>query len=1105
MLRDGPRDVQVYTLRELADESPDSFLRFDDVAGARRFAERLAREPGNRPLLRRLLRACDPAADLSRGLAGPALGRVAELLRGGRLRVFDPNAEERARLAAVYAPTDGEGQGAPATFEKPCDVVMAYNLRGDTQATVGYVTKLKVGTYSFVADQEVTIPDTNRTAKKVIGVLRHLSWDGGVGDPFRMTAHLSTASQQLALEALLGDLANSKVEFQAEVWDFDHSANPPKYYRSILSSAALEGAILKEAGALCFSVEYDPYDRVPSPQNYAMTLAVMPAEKDQDVTVATSATKTRVRAWGTTGTVESKVAKPKGAETIQWGASRQQVIVRKDCDAVQAFQGFPDRQARVGHVLSLEIAGEKLYKDLNLDRPDKVAEKGRRESVRYKVIGPIEEIAWVASIQEETDPEAEAEEKQEREEEERRDKVRELSEELGERFSTFLREREPRLSGSFKGRSVPPDIKAYMDNVTRAVRTFLDGGAAAMAKVREDLEDEDAGASIASLFDEDTASRESAEDAAKRFIERTICELGAEARTPDEFEDISALFEDDDEEAVGESEPDTSKDVGDGELDEAFGALAEGIFGVFRQGWKPGEQGDPMLMLKEADDALGARLLQGDNPLAAIGDADDQAELVEPYRAQLHDALKKAYSEGLVAMFQETRRKEMKQLNAAMEQLLKGETAAWAQKEPRARKLFGRYLQWLETAEDKWQKSASEDVKKKAKDEKKRRKEGERKAYLGIARSKGRYTKEQIGAIERIKGRGRKQGKTEREGKDQGPYEENSKRLSAYITAEAIRRFLGREGGGDEGAQPVDLAEAGVGACLERWGEGVEFGYGDIGSLFDEGGGEPGDRGEELSGKVLAYLQPPEDERERFAGEAVVGTLLEEVRSFFEGYVEKDSEALEEQLEEMIETRMERLPSAAERKREARKAMREHRKLYVPNPAELAVIGVLNNRLVQILDVEPEQKLTVADRKRMAQKELMRKLRKSRRATQVKKRVQPQLELSFRVSAVNKEMLTAISHLDELEDAVVKIEYVVYEYDPLAPGWFASFCTHADVPIEARLAGEVDVDDKPTGEPQRPINFTASLTLKPTTSSQEVMVAAKKAGWRALEWIAEDS
>jgi hypothetical protein len=186
-----------------------------------------------------------------------------------------------------------------AVFTKECDVVQGYNLQRDAQCTLGYVKSLKVATTTFAVDQSVTFPH-DHTRAKVVAVLASFEWEGGYASPMRLVANVSTANKQKITDLIHDGLANTQVEFQIEIWDYDPIASPSKYFKSFASPAVLKGLVLKEGTELKFAVQDKPSEDVPSPQNYEMTLDVMPIEQDQDVNIATGVQKTRTKQWGVT-------------------------------------------------------------------------------------------------------------------------------------------------------------------------------------------------------------------------------------------------------------------------------------------------------------------------------------------------------------------------------------------------------------------------------------------------------------------------------------------------------------------------------------------------------------------------------------------------------------------------------------------------------------------------------------------------------------------------------------------------------------------------------------------------------------------------------------
>ena len=99
-------------------------------------------------------------------------------------------------------------------FARSLDVYQGFNFKKDKQTPVGYITALKVGDVTFVADQE-TIKDPEQPdkaiASKVVGVLNHYMWATGITDAIYLSAQISTNNKQALAAALLGSWSNIEV------------------------------------------------------------------------------------------------------------------------------------------------------------------------------------------------------------------------------------------------------------------------------------------------------------------------------------------------------------------------------------------------------------------------------------------------------------------------------------------------------------------------------------------------------------------------------------------------------------------------------------------------------------------------------------------------------------------------------------------------------------------------------------------------------------------------------------------------------------------------------------------------------------------------------
>jgi len=187
-----------------------------------------------------------------------------------------------------------------AVIMKACDQVQAFNLERDTQATIGHLTFLKVSDKDALkADISVKKPLAGNEAASVVGVINEIEWEGGYAKPIRINCQVSTQNKQTVSMLLHQDLANTGVVMKFNIYEYDPHAKV-HYLCFHTLDANVEGLLLKEGGKLSLTIENNPSEDVPSPQNYTMEFTVMPKEAEQALQFATSSTQKTAKYWGVT-------------------------------------------------------------------------------------------------------------------------------------------------------------------------------------------------------------------------------------------------------------------------------------------------------------------------------------------------------------------------------------------------------------------------------------------------------------------------------------------------------------------------------------------------------------------------------------------------------------------------------------------------------------------------------------------------------------------------------------------------------------------------------------------------------------------------------------
>lgn len=185
--------------------------------------------------------------------------------------------------------------GSGMNFSYPLSVSKGFNFKNVSQERVGYFNYLKIGDTVLSADLSLADP-TNPVANiKVTGVLSAFSWEGGNWDPVHLSAQVSVANKQVLAPLMSMNLASQKVEFQFTVYAYDQASNT--YYKALYDGRTLDGKVQISGGSQVFTVNVDASTEVRSPENYALTIGIMPQSIAQTIIAASSAGQSLMR-WG---------------------------------------------------------------------------------------------------------------------------------------------------------------------------------------------------------------------------------------------------------------------------------------------------------------------------------------------------------------------------------------------------------------------------------------------------------------------------------------------------------------------------------------------------------------------------------------------------------------------------------------------------------------------------------------------------------------------------------------------------------------------------------------------------------------------------------------
>lgn len=178
-----------------------------------------------------------------------------------------------------------------------------FNFSKDRQDVVGFITGLKINGADVPADITVKAPDDPDSDLKVVGVTTHVFWTTEVTGEIRFSAQVSTKTKNTFKELLLNTLKDSSIEIKFDVFEYDTTCTPQKYYKSFhTNDAAIKASLKKNGTAAAASLDIhignDADTEVQQPQNFTLTVGFVPEPEAQDLHMAVSNSAKFVKQWG---------------------------------------------------------------------------------------------------------------------------------------------------------------------------------------------------------------------------------------------------------------------------------------------------------------------------------------------------------------------------------------------------------------------------------------------------------------------------------------------------------------------------------------------------------------------------------------------------------------------------------------------------------------------------------------------------------------------------------------------------------------------------------------------------------------------------------------
>ena len=200
-------------------------------------------------------------------------------------------------LAGAFALAALPKVALAASYDRACDVYQGFNFRKDKVTTVGFITKLKVGSVEMKADLSAKDPTDATKELKAVAILSSQSWGLGVTDGIYTNGQVSETNRQEIQTLLYNDLSDVAVEYQCTVYEYDPRAK--KYFKGFHSEDTdLKGKLEKQGPEVALDVATAASTEVKYPENYAFFIGLKPQRQEQTITIQVSDRRKVAKQWG---------------------------------------------------------------------------------------------------------------------------------------------------------------------------------------------------------------------------------------------------------------------------------------------------------------------------------------------------------------------------------------------------------------------------------------------------------------------------------------------------------------------------------------------------------------------------------------------------------------------------------------------------------------------------------------------------------------------------------------------------------------------------------------------------------------------------------------
>ena len=186
------------------------------------------------------------------------------------------------------------------TVTKACDSASAFRFNSDTQARIGHITKLTIGSEDVKADMSLRDPlnpsDSSKKIK-VVGAIDTFTWNLEITGALQFSAQVSDDTKSKLLEMLLKGIKDITIKVTFTIYDYD--TRKAKYFKSgHTDDKEMEGSIKLNGSERMIAVADDRSSAVEEPRNFRFELFVTPARKAQTINFAVSEGGNIAKQWG---------------------------------------------------------------------------------------------------------------------------------------------------------------------------------------------------------------------------------------------------------------------------------------------------------------------------------------------------------------------------------------------------------------------------------------------------------------------------------------------------------------------------------------------------------------------------------------------------------------------------------------------------------------------------------------------------------------------------------------------------------------------------------------------------------------------------------------